>query len=281
MDIRSDRLKDLFRHWFKDVEGLELHKEPPVVSCLALVFLLSQILSLHQASPQLIYHARNKLEARKAEEKKAAEPDQILIDDIGTALRFVHEDFGERMASFENLTSHGEITFDLLWMLFPPNELLYAPRCGLLHQELACRLRAAIYGERANKREYYLVRGYVVNHDGDIFGYGQMKIEIDEYVGARRLTDLNIYPLRFEPNRDLVRQGLITRGRKYLSYVDSPTCLEYEYDYAIMEVISTTRETEVEGPLLTFASTSASKVSDSVQRFRVNVLSSLSTLWAA
>jgi len=63
--------------------------------------------------------------AYKEEEKEKDEPNQFLINDIGTAMRFVDEDFGYQIQSLASLIDKGEITFDLLWAIFPPRGMCY------------------------------------------------------------------------------------------------------------------------------------------------------------
>lgn len=170
----------------------------------------------------------------------------------------------------ENLISHGEITYDLLSMFFHPKEILYAPKHGLLNQKLAARLTGSEYKIRQNGSKYFEVKGKIINHDGDIFGYGQMSFEIDEYVGARRITNLDVYPLKFDPNLDSVRRELVARGRRYLSYVDSPKCLDYSHDYALKLHDHASNSRDHASNFLDLLSMLRPK---EIQRFRVKYLS--------
>ena len=189
-----------------------------------------------QADPELFFYARREITLRKAAEKEKSEPDQSLINDIGTALRFVEEDFGERTASLDSLLVQNEITYDLLWAIFPPKEIVLAPKHGLMNQKQALKLNNTGYGVRVNNTRYFMVTARLLAHDGEDFGWGSLYFEIDEFEGARKITNLQIYPLSYNAECDTIRRDLISRGRLYLSLIDSPVCLEYTYSHAVKEV---------------------------------------------
>ena len=54
-------------------------------------------------------------------------------------------------------------------------------------------------------------------HDGKKFGYGMIGEEIAEFSGARKITSLDCYPLRYYKNDDQLREELIARGKKFVS----------------------------------------------------------------
>lgn len=115
-----------------------------------------------QANPELFFWAAPRLLEIKEAEKKKKDPDQALINDIGTALRFVDEDFGERIASLKSLIANNEITFDLLWTIFPPKELVVVPDHGILKQPLAIPVISSAYATRENHQRYFYTYGKVI-----------------------------------------------------------------------------------------------------------------------
>ena len=189
-----------------------------------------------QADPELFFYARQEITLRKAAEKEKPEPDQSLINDIGTALRFVEEDLGERTESLDSLLAQDEITHDLLWAIFPPKEIIFAPKHGLMNQKQVLKLNTTSYGVRVNNTGYFQIEARLISHDGEDFGWGTIYFVIDEFHGARKITNLSIYPLSRSVERDIIRQDLISRGRFYLSLIDSPACLEYTHPHAVKEV---------------------------------------------
>lgn len=153
------------------------------------------------------------------EEKKKDNPNQILIDDIGTALRFINEDFGHQIGSLESLLNNGEITFDLLWALMKPKDHVVSMQFRLTGQSQALSVVSGTYLRRQNSTNFFKLNGRMISHDGEDFGYGFVDIEIDEFDGARKITSLKAYPIQYDPNPDILRKNLIQRGRKYLSLI--------------------------------------------------------------
>ena len=154
-------------------------------------------------------------------------PEQALIDDIGTALRFVEEDYAGDIASVNSLLANGQITWGLLWTIYPPNAIILAPKHGPLHQIQSLKLVSSSYEQRPNNTKYFSIRGAIITHDGEDFGWGHLDLEIDEFDGAKQITSLAAFPLQYSNEREALKERLVSRGRQYLSIVDKPTCLEY------------------------------------------------------
>lgn len=183
-----------------------------------------------QADPKLFFHAMPYLLKRKAEEKERPKPDLALVNDIGTALRFVDEDFGDVTASHKSLVANGQITFDLIWTICPPDAIILAPKHGLVHQMQCLKLAESSYRQRPNQSWYFHIYGAIITCDGTDFGWGHLDLEIDKFDGAKEITGLAAFPLQYSHEREAVRERLVARGRKYLSIIDKPTCLEYAAD---------------------------------------------------
>ena len=185
-----------------------------------------------QASPELLFYARPHLIKRKAEEKERTIPNQALIDDIGTALRLVQEDYESTILNVDSLLENREITWDLIWAICPPKATFLAPRYGLMHQMQAFYVAGSSYEQRPNNTRYFRVNGKIISHDGSDFGWGNISIEIDQFEGARPLTSLDAFPLEYKPDFEAVRDKLVARGFAYVSIVNQPKCLEYAAERA-------------------------------------------------
>ncbi|RAK95687.1 ATP-binding protein [Aspergillus ibericus CBS 121593] len=209
VDIRSPLLQELFRELFKGVEGLELNKSPPV------------------AKPEVFFWAVPDLIRIREEEKQKTLPSQAFIDDIGTALRFVEEDFASQIISLQSLLEEKQITWDLLWAIFPPREVIIAPRYGLMNEEQAFNMLTSAYEQRANGQKYFAANGQLIKHDGQDFGSTSLELEIDQYEGARPISTLSFFPLKHHDEEAAVRDRLIARGRKYIALLEEPACRDY------------------------------------------------------
>lgn len=159
-------------------------------------------------------------------------PDQAMIDDISIAVRFVEEDFGGQLTNRTSLLASEQITWDLLWAICPPKAVVIAPQHGPTRQMLGLNLTFSGYETRSNGSQFFLVEGAIITHDGEDFGWGHIRLEIDKYEGARPITSLPFYPLQHSNEREDVRKQLVARGRKYISIIGKPSCFEYATERA-------------------------------------------------
>lgn len=187
---------------------------------------------MYKASPLLMFHAAPKLTEIKEKEKQKDNPDQSLINDIGTALRFVEEDFGAEIANLQSLLSAGQITFELLWTLFPPQEPIIAMSHGVMRQPQAFPVISSDYGVRENHQRYFYAYGKVITHDGQDFGKASLTVTTDAFEGARDITTLDFYPLSYHPDEAGLRARLVARGKKYMALLQEPSCRDYPVHYA-------------------------------------------------
>ncbi|CAG8959829.1 hypothetical protein HYFRA_00001737 [Hymenoscyphus fraxineus] len=217
IDVKSSVLKDALLEIFEGVEGLGLNKSPPT------------------STPHLLFHAKDALYTRKEAEKDKPTPDKVLINDIGTALRFVAEDFGSQIANLESLVVQNEITWDLLWCLFPPNEIAISMEYSHLKQKQAFKVVTGIYSRREDGSRYYELSGKIVTHDGEDLGKGTINLQINEFEGAQKITTLKFFPLRNHPDRENIERELNNRGRAYLKLLKKSVCKEYGTGTAVTE----------------------------------------------
>lgn len=67
------------------------------------------------------------------------------------------------------------------------------------------------------KGKYYSIEGRYLEYDGKTFGMGSMEIEVQEFKGPRKITNLACYPLKNHKDTDTMRKQLIERGMKFVS----------------------------------------------------------------
>ncbi|KAF8576015.1 P-loop containing nucleoside triphosphate hydrolase protein [Ramaria rubella] len=205
VDVRSPALCEVLQGLNDDVEGSELSRNPPVVS---------DNYGLHY--PSLFFHSRFALGHRLAEEQKKDCPNDALIADLKTTLRYIEEDHGNDIADMNKLTANQEIIYDLLWALFVPNTLVYHYH-HMTEQVQLLRVRRVTYSQRVDKSLYALIECDVISNDGNSFGLAREKLEIDQFHGARRIKDLTVYPLEYHEGRDAIREHTVSRGKRFVA----------------------------------------------------------------
>lgn len=174
----------------------------------------------------MFYHAVHPLQVRLAEEEISAAPDPILRADLGTALRFIEDQHSNSFVEVESLTSHGEITWDLLWTLFKPNALIFSFH-EMTEQPQVFLFRGMEIEFTPTNSRYWAIQADFIADSGQKFGYASWPkgFSIPEFEGARKIRDLLTYPLHFHPNQTELRSELGARGRKYV-LLSTPTLWE-------------------------------------------------------
>ncbi|KAF7302929.1 AAA family [Mycena kentingensis (nom. inval.)] len=195
IDVKSAALCQVLLEINSDVEGLSMTFHNPVIQT------------------KEMFNCRPRLLQRLEEEKARSEPDAALISDISTALQFIEEDYADTIGDFNMLTHH-EISYDLLWVIFPPNTLVYRWHT-YTEQHQVLLARSFDYRQREDGSYYVLVACDVVSNDGNSFGLARDNIEIDAFRGARRIQNLVVYPLEYHPEQEDIRTRAIARGKRF------------------------------------------------------------------
>jgi hypothetical protein len=169
---------------------------------------------MRKADPILFFHSHAALKKLFEEEQSKDLQDNDLISDLAVALEFIQEDHGANIANFERLLSFEEITYDLLWALFTPNALVYHYH-ELTEQPQVLLVRYIEYLQRQDKSKYVRVCCDTISCDGKSFGFARdFSLEIDEYQGARKIQDLNVFPLKYHIDAPAIRDHAVRRGKK-------------------------------------------------------------------
>jgi hypothetical protein len=121
------------------------------------------------------------------------------------------------------LLKHSEITYDLVWALFKPNDLLYATCFGTKKD------RAVIFDvgeERMNefKVKYYGLTCRYRDFNGTVFGDTMMEVQIPKFSGVRRIETLAAFPFAYHPRRCAVEAELVECGRRFIALMGSHHC---------------------------------------------------------
>lgn len=180
-----------------------------------------------QASPVLFYHSRFGLKSAFEAEKSKDQPDEALVNDLTVALQYIEEDHAGNIASMDSLLSRQEITWDLFWALFIPRSLVYHYH-QLTQQIQILRFHRARKRMRQSGIQYWQIICDMVAFDGMKLGYARLDhFEIDEYPGARKIYDLDIFPLDYVKDKSTVYSHAVERGKRYCEIKDK-TYLECE-----------------------------------------------------
>jgi hypothetical protein len=120
----------------------------------------------------------------------------------------INKELKESVVTFKDLISHNVITFEYLWALFTPEDLIKSGKDRLY------RLKTAEYKEH-NRVKVFTLSTNFIDWDGTQFGYDSETISISAFDGTRPITDLEGYPVTFDTDLERLKASLILRGKKF------------------------------------------------------------------
>lgn len=139
---------------------------------------------------------------------------QLIVD-------FIHSKEGlkDTLSRYQELVPCPirKMTFDMLWTLFPPHELVYCPSPSFETMERCYRIEytAPAIGVEGPLLFVSLVYG---NRDGKKFGIMRHKVHLQEFYGVVDITKANLPLIPFNFLTDLeqmeIRSRVIERGKK-------------------------------------------------------------------
>ncbi|KAL2867177.1 ATP-binding protein [Aspergillus lucknowensis] len=163
------------------------------------------------------YMKELKHQAKTEKKKKARKIAGLKANHLKILIKYLDTDYAEIKKTLYPLLEANTITFDLLWALFKPNTIAYAPTYGNQDEPRAFKIEYATKESSFMKGQWYSIEGRYLEYDGRTFGMGTMAAEVEAFKGARKITSLGCYPLKYHREADEVKAKLIERGKKFVA----------------------------------------------------------------
>jgi hypothetical protein len=209
IDIKSKLIKEALNDVMEGVKGVSLVEETPSVDP-NLLFLYEQ--DLKKLSKDLKTKIRKEKMKRKVQKRT-----DLKIKHIKVLLKYFDKDYAEVKKTLYPMLESGLISFDLLWALYKPNTIAYSSTYGSTTEPRAFRVEYAEKEFSFMKGEWYNIEGKYLEYDGKTWGFGTMDVDVPAFKGARKITSLACYPLKYHKDEAGVRKLLIERGKKFVS----------------------------------------------------------------
>lgn len=151
-----------------------------------------------------------------------SEEDRNVVATVDSLIDYLRTDYRQTIASIENLTAHGEITFELLYALL-------VPRCTVI-------TRSSVTGELqalqlVSSSKICTPSGFMYNiicegldvddyEDPNALGFyrTQSRMVLTPFAGTVKITSLDAYPIQYHPNEADIRRSLIARGKRWAQF---------------------------------------------------------------
>ena len=179
------------------------------------------------------------------------EEEEKMLEGLTALLDWLRTNYCTTLAKIASLTAHGEITFDLLYGILVPHNILVTRDDAT--GELRClRLLVARLRHGPGNQRYYILSCQGVEmadptkdtvNDADeiddddsdddsndskdqtstfrtvgrVFGKHMSNICVGEFGGTQKINRLSAYPITYHPDPEGLKAALIKRGRKWAS----------------------------------------------------------------
>ncbi|KAK2614233.1 hypothetical protein N8I77_001079 [Diaporthe amygdali] len=212
VDVKSKALRECLQDVIGNIKGVSLVDETPKLDPNVLFLYLED---LRKHARQLKKQVKKPSASDKQERKKEVKWLEEKRLHLKVLVKYIDKDYEHIKNSLHPMLEHGLITFDLLWALWKPGTLAYTTTYGSHDEPRVFKVDTAEKHFHMSKGEFYYVDGKYFEYDGKQFGYGRMMEEIGEFRGAKKITSLSSYPLKYHKNEEQIRKDLIERGKKF------------------------------------------------------------------
>lgn len=251
IDVKSAILRDVLREVLGGVKAVSLMENKPIVSDVELL-IQRETLTLYQIEQIILFHFLPELNATLKNLASAEgvldstipvapspnDPEAYAVwtgmeeprcslgkshlehsDQLGLLVDHISETYTATVQRLEPLLRGGNITYDLLDMLFKPGCYVYTTCLG------TGKPRCVIFdaGEELTTRgvTYFKLECHYLDYDGQVFGEVGIELAIVKYRGSKPIHFLEAFPLAYHPDRDQVWQDLVRCGRDFRELIRS------------------------------------------------------------
>ncbi|KAL5356784.1 hypothetical protein BJX96DRAFT_187457 [Aspergillus floccosus] len=208
VDLKSKHLRDALGKVMDGVKGVSLVQETAVVDPNMLFLYLEETRQ---------YMKELRQQAKTEKKKKARKIANLKAAHLKVLIKYLDTDYAETKKTLYPLLDSNMITFDLLWALFKPNTIAYSTTYGNQDEPRAFKIEYATKESSFMKGQWYSIEGRYLEYDGKTFGMGNMAAEVESFKGARKITSLSCYPLKYHREAEEVKKKLVERGKKFVA----------------------------------------------------------------
>lgn len=150
--------------------------------------------------------------AKIEEWRKRKDLDDITAEHLGLLYNVLREELKDVIKTFEDYVQHGIVTYEHIWTIFQPGEVIFSDSH---HGSVsALKFRSGKYVKTQCGMAYQLTADQV-DWNGNYFGRSIERINIWEFLGTTSILGLSAFPISFHPHREKIEEVLIERGKKF------------------------------------------------------------------
>ena len=209
VDIKSKQLRAALAEVMKDCKSVSLEAEEPTIDPKVLFLYLEELRTYYKKTLK----AKIKAEKKKKALKKLKQQKSLLKALVG----YIDDDYADTKKTLYPLLKAGNITFDLLWALFHPNDVAVTSCYGTWDEPRCFKVEYTNKCASMTRGEWYCIEGKYLEYDGKGFGFGDFEVDVEAFKGPRKITSLSTYPLKYHKDPEKVKKQIVERGEKFVN----------------------------------------------------------------
>jgi len=208
IDIKSKHLRAALAEVMKGCKSVSLEATYPCIDPNTLFLYLEELRTYYKKT------LKTKIKAEK--KKKAIKKLEQQRSLLKTLVAYIDDDYEDTKKTLYPLLKAGNITFELLWALFKPNEVAVTSCYGTWDEPRCFKVDYAHKCTSMMRGEWYCMEGKYLEYDGKAFGFGDFEVDVDAFKGPRKITSLATYPLKYHKDPESVKKQILSRAEKFI-----------------------------------------------------------------
>lgn len=163
----------------------------------------------------MLFHYLPELEGYRKHAADSTPSGQQGLRALELLIRTVKSSYKSTFERLRPLLEEGKITYDLLWALFKASMHVISI-CSGSGKSRCLRYNMGEEKKTGQGVEYFELQCQYLDFDGKVFGMVTEKLAIEKFRGAKTITTLDTFPIRFHSTPDEITQFLTARGQKFI-----------------------------------------------------------------
>ncbi|KAK4632346.1 hypothetical protein CLAFUW4_03396 [Fulvia fulva] len=210
IDVKSKQLRAVLAVVMKECKSVSLEAEEPTIDPNLLFLYLEDLRTYYMKT------IKSKIKAEKKKKKKAVKKLEQQRSLCKLLVNYIDEDYAETKKTLYPLLEAGNITFDLLWALFTPNDIAITSCYGSWDEPRCFKVDYAMKYQTMTRGEWYCIEGKYMEYDGKGFGFGEFEVDVEAFKGPRKITSLASFPLKYHKDPEGVKKQIVERGQRFV-----------------------------------------------------------------
>ena len=209
VDIKSKLLRTALQEVMKGCKSVSLEAKEPSIDPNLLFLYLDELRAYYKTTLKAKMKAERKSKAIKKLGQQRAQ--------VKALVGYIDDDYADTKKTLYPLLKAGNITFDLMWALFKPNDIAVTSCYGNWDEPRCFKVDYANKCASMMRGQWWCIEGSYLEYDGKTFGFGDFEVDIESFKGPRKISSLMTYPLKYHRDEAKVKKQIVERGERFVA----------------------------------------------------------------